>query len=50
MANQDKFPLTKFSFHIEFHKELSFKYYILWESIVLKSCVRRLCKCIIVYY
>ena len=23
MANQDKFTLTKFSFHIEFHKELS---------------------------
>ena len=23
MANQDKFTLTKLSFHIEFHKELS---------------------------
>ena len=23
MANQDKLTLTKFSFHIEFHKELS---------------------------
>ena len=23
MANQDKFTLTKFSFHIEFHKDLN---------------------------
>ena len=23
MANQDKFTLTKFSFHVEFNKELS---------------------------
>ena len=26
MANQDKFILSKFLFHIEFHKELSIKY------------------------
>ena len=32
MADQDKFTLTKFSFHIE--------YYVLRESIVLKSYVR----------
>ena len=30
MSNHDKFILTKFSFHIEFHKELSiFIYYVL---------------------
>ena len=42
IAIQDKFTLTKFLLHIEFQKELSIM--SLWESIVLKSNVRKLCK------